>query len=69
MTKYEYRIVPKVWEYRSKVYQYQSEKTFTSGIPFTEENRERYRYERREVSNWEPVDPVDYAGEPGTYER
>lgn len=50
--KYEYRIVPKVWKYRSKVRYYQDKEQF-------DRNKSGYRHvrlERREVGEWEEVD-------------
>jgi len=60
MAKYEYRVLPKQWGYGAKTYRYQTEQTFKDGIPFDEEARKNYRFERREVGEWEEVNPDDY---------
>lgn len=50
----EYRIVPRVWKYDSKIYRYQSRATF-------EDNAQRmpieeFRHEYREVSEWKSLE-------------
>ena len=54
---YEYRIVPKVWEYRSKVRIYQDEKQFLKYKKEIEKySPNECRYEVREVGEWTDYD-------------
>ena len=53
--QYEYRTVPKVWEYRSKTHYYQTKPTFVKNGGA----RDRVRFQRRVVGEWEDVEIDD----------
>jgi hypothetical protein len=62
MSKFEYRVVPRVWEYGSKVKTYQTERSYLengaghydNGEPYYP--KDKYRHEVREVGPWKELD-------------